>query len=56
MKNDQKLAMKGKSFSVCDLPIIAWFVGQLQINFPGKILKFSVIARAFTKEVLNLNP
>ena len=31
-------------FSECDYAIIAWFVGQFRINFPRKILKFSVIA------------
>ena len=34
---------------------MAWFVGQLQINFPGKILKFSVIAFTFAGTKLALD-
>ena len=49
MGNDQKLTVKGKFFPVCDKPIIAWFVGQLRINFLRKILKPK--ARAITKEL-----
>ena len=30
------------------VPVIMWFGGQLWINFLSKILKFFIIAQAFT--------
>ena len=38
--------MKGNCFPLCHLPIIEWFISQLPINCPCKIVKFLIIALA----------